>query len=202
VEPFDALAEEYQRVHADNPFQRSAIADLLSRLPPRSSVLDLGCGSGIPAAQSLAAAGHHVTGIDVSARMVELAKRQVPEGEFFQQDMMQARFDDATFDAVVAYFSLLMLPKSDVAIMLDRIYGWLRHDGLLSLGMVNFDADAEPVEFMGVQVRVTGYPPDGMADAILRAKLNLLSLETVEHQPSVGPIEPQIFCLAHKAATS
>jgi ubiquinone/menaquinone biosynthesis C-methylase UbiE len=202
VEPFDVIGEDYQRIHADNPFQRSAIADLLSRLPPRSSILDLGCGTGVPAAQSLVAAGHHVTGIDVSARMVELAKGQVPEGEFFQADMMQARFGDASFDAVVAYFSLLMLPKSDVAIMLDRIYGWLRNDGLLSLGMVNFDADAAPVEFMGVQVRVTGYPPDGMADAILRSKLNLISLETVEHQPSVGPVEPQIFCLAHKAATS
>jgi SAM-dependent methyltransferase len=202
VEPFDVIGEDYQRIHADNPFQRSAIADLLSRLPSRSSILDLGCGTGIPAAQSLAAAGHHVTGIDVSARMVELAKQQVPEGEFFQADMMQARFDDASFDAVVAYFSLLMLPKSDVAIMLGRICGWLRNDGLLSLGMVNFDADAEPVEFMGIRVLVTGYSPDGLAAAILQSKLTLLSLDSVEHQPSVGPSEPQIFCLAQKAATS
>jgi SAM-dependent methyltransferase len=202
VEPFDVIGEEYQRVHADNPFQHAAIADLLSRLPPRSSILDLGCGTGIPAAQSLAAAGHHVTGIDVSARMVELAKRQVPEGEFIHEDMMQARFDDATFDAVVAYFSLLMLPKRDVALMLDRIRGWLRSDGLFSLGMVNFDADAAPVEFMGIQVRVTGYSPDGMAAAIAESKLDLISLDTVEHQPPVGPIEPQIFCLAHKTATS
>lgn len=202
VQPFDAIGEEYQRIHADNPFQRSAIADLLSRLPPRSSILDLGCGTGIPAAQSLVAAGHHVTGLDVSARMVELAKRQVPEGEFLQEDMLQARFDDGIFDAVVAYFSLLMLPKSDVAIMLDRIHGWLRSDGLLSLGMVNFDADALPVEFMGVPVRVTGYSPDGMAAALVRSELNVISLDTVEHQPLVGPVEPQIFCLAHKAATS
>jgi ubiquinone/menaquinone biosynthesis C-methylase UbiE len=202
VQPFDVIGEDYQRIHADNPFQRSAIADLLSRLPPRASILDLGCGTGIPAAQSLAAAGHHVTGIDVSARMVELAKRQVPEGEFLQEDMVQARFDDASFDAVVAYFSLLMLPKSDVAIMLDRIYGWLRSGGLLSISMVNFDADAAPVEFMGVQVRVTGYLPDAMAAAISESKLNLISLETVEHQPSLGPSEPQIFCLAHKATTS
>ena len=202
MEPFDVIGEDYQRVHADNPFQRSAIADLLSRLPPRSSILDLGCGTGVPAAQSLVAAGHHVTGIDVSARMVEIAKRQVPKGEFFQTDMMQARFDDASFDAVVAYFSLLMLPKSDVAVMLDRIYGWLRNDGLLSLGMVNFDADAVPVEFMGIPIRVTGYSPDGMAAAILQSKLTLIALETVEHQPALGPSEPQIFCLAHKAATS
>lgn len=202
MEPFDIIGEDYQRVHADNPFQRSAIADLLSRLPPRASILDLGCGTGIPAAQSLAAAGHHVTGIDVSARMVELAKLQVPEGEFFQTDMMEARFDDARFDAVVAYFSLLMLPKRDVAVMLDRIRGWLRSDGLLSIGMVNFDADAAPVEFMGVPVRVTGYAPDGIAAALLQSRLTLISLETVEHQPSVGPSEPQIFCLAQKAATS
>ena len=143
-----------------------------------------------------------MTGIDVSARMVEIAKRQVPEGEFFHTDMMQARFDDASFDAVVAYFSLLMLPKSDVAIMLDRIYGWLRSGGLLSLGMVNFDADAEPVEFMGIRILVTGYSPDGMEAAILRSKLDLLSLKSVEHQPPLGPIEPQIFCLAQKSATS
>lgn len=202
MQPFDAIAEEYQRVHADNPFQRSAIEDLLSRLPPRSSILDLGCGSGVPTARSLAAAGHHVTGIDVSGRMLELARQQVPEGEFRQEDMMQARFDDASFDAVVAYFSLLMLPKSDVAVMLDRIHGWLRSDGLLSLSMVNFDADAVPVEFMGVHLRVTGYSPDGLADAIRGSKLTPISLETVEHQPSVGPIEPQIFCLAQKAATA
>lgn len=202
VEPFDVIAEDYQRVHADNPFQRSAIADLLSRLPPHSSILDLGCGTGIPTAQLLAAAGHHVTGIDVSARMVEIAKRQVPEGEFFHADMMRARFDDASFDAVVAYFSLLMLPKSDVTIMLDRISGWLRSGGLLSLGMVNFDADAVPVEFMGISIRVTGYSPDGLEAEILRSKLDLISLESVEHQPSLGPIEPQIFCLAQKAATS
>ncbi len=143
-----------------------------------------------------------MTGIDVSARMVEMAKRQVPEGEFFQADMMQASFDDASFDAVVAYFSLLMLPKSDVAVMLGRIHGWLRSGGLFSLGMVNFDADAAPVEFMGQRIRVTGYPPDGLADAILQSKLTLISLQSVEHQPSLGPVEPQIFCLAQKAATS
>jgi hypothetical protein len=134
--------------------------------------------------------------------MVEMANRQVPEGEFFQADMMQAHFDDASFDAVVAYFSLLMLPKSDVAIMLGRICGWLRSGGLLSLGMVNFDADAQPVEFMGIRVLVTGYSPDGMAAAILQSELTLISLESVEHQPSLGPSEPQIFCLAHKAGIS
>lgn len=198
MEPFDAIAEEYQRVHADNPFQRAALADLLSRLAPRSSILDLGCGTGVPAAQALAAEGHNVTGIDVSGQMVEMAKRQVPTDQFFQADMREVQFDDASFDAVVAYFSLLMLPKSDVAAMLGRIARWLRVDGLLSLGMVNFDADAEPVEFMGISFRVTGYSPAGMESAVRQSGLAVVSIDVVEHRPSVGPSEPQIFCLARK----
>jgi ubiquinone/menaquinone biosynthesis C-methylase UbiE len=200
MEPFDAIADNYQRVHADNPFQRAAVADLLGRLAPGSSILDLGCGSGVPASQALAAAGHNVTGVDVSGRMVELAKGQVPTGQFIREDMLRVQFDDASFDAIVAYFSLLMLPKRDVVAMLGRIARWLRGDGLFSLAMVNFDADAEPVEFMGISVRVTGYSPAGMESVVRQSGLTVISMDTVEHHPPEGPSEPQIFCLARKEA--
>ena len=41
-------------------------SDLCERLAPGSAVLDLGCGSGVPVAAALVAAGHAVTGLDLS----------------------------------------------------------------------------------------------------------------------------------------
>lgn len=45
------------------------------------SVVDLGCGSAIWAAE-VAKAGYRVVGVDISAAMVEIARTRVPEGEF------------------------------------------------------------------------------------------------------------------------
>jgi low temperature requirement protein LtrA len=42
-------------------------------------VLDLGCGSGLPATRALVDAGHTVIGVDVSREQAERARRNVPE---------------------------------------------------------------------------------------------------------------------------
>src|SRR5262245_18765198 len=46
-----------------------------------SSVVDIGCGSGIWADQ-LQRAGYRPIGVDYSPAMIELAKRRCPQGEF------------------------------------------------------------------------------------------------------------------------
>jgi SAM-dependent methyltransferase len=57
------------------------VAHLAGSGPTSARVLDLGCGSGI-AAERLAAAGHHVRGVDPSPEMLELARGRVPQARF------------------------------------------------------------------------------------------------------------------------
>ncbi len=45
------------------------------------TVVDLGCGSGIWA-RTLVEAGYSVRGVDISAEMIRMARRRVPEGDF------------------------------------------------------------------------------------------------------------------------
>jgi SAM-dependent methyltransferase len=53
-------------------------------------VLDLGCGSGLWA-RELAGAGYDVLGIDISASMIDIARRRVPQGEFQIGSLLKAK---------------------------------------------------------------------------------------------------------------
>ena len=50
-------------------------------------MLDLGCGTGLPTARQLTDAGLRVTGVDLSAGMLALARANVPDAEFVQADL-------------------------------------------------------------------------------------------------------------------
>jgi len=89
----------------------------LELLPPAGrATLDLGCGEGRVGA-SLEQRGHKVVGVDASPAMVELARER---HEALVADAAALSFDDASFDLVVAYMSLMNL---------DDLEGSLREAG-------------------------------------------------------------------------
>src|SRR4051812_44410349 len=63
----DRVGERYGQVFPHKEGQVAAGDWLAEHLQPGSRVLDVGCGTGIPTARRLTDAGHHVTGIDISA---------------------------------------------------------------------------------------------------------------------------------------
>ena len=77
---FDGVAGDYARSNAENPLLRAmrarALAELTSRVPEGSHVLDLGCGPGTDD-ETLARAGYRVTGVDWSPAMVAEATHRI-----------------------------------------------------------------------------------------------------------------------------
>src|SRR5262249_57706897 len=91
----DAYREDLAYIHdaGFGGYARSAAAVLLRALrqagAERGLVIDLGCGSGILAAE-IAAAGYDVLGFDISSAMVALARRHVPQAHFPVQSLWAA----------------------------------------------------------------------------------------------------------------
>jgi len=66
------------------------VLDLLRHAGIRSGLLvDLGCGSGIMAAE-VCAAGYDVLGIDISAAMIALARSRAPRARFRVESLLTA----------------------------------------------------------------------------------------------------------------
>ena len=200
MEVFDQLAEKYQGQHSHNPFQTALTERVAGLLPAGSSVLDLGCGTGVPTAKILTESDHRVVGVDISGGMLRLAREQVPAAEFVQADFAGLPADFGSFEAVTAFFSLLMLSKAQIEATLTKAAGWLKPGGHLALGMVNFDADSMPFEFLGVPVKVSGYLQADLAALLSRTGFTVLDIETVDFTPAGGPPESQIFALAQRPA--
>src|SRR5437764_8572996 len=118
---YDALSYHYRADDADDGRYAPWLAALHRRVPTPAEVLDLGCGCGVPVARSLADAGHHVTGIDVSEVQIERARRLVPAGTFLRADATRLNLPSASFDAVVCLYALIHLPLATQPPLIQRI---------------------------------------------------------------------------------
>jgi SAM-dependent methyltransferase len=107
------------------------LAGLLTRLPGRGRVLDIGCGCGIPVARRLAAAGHQVTGVDISDVQISRARQLVPGATFIRADATELNFPASSFGAVISLYALIHMPLDRQSHLLHDIAGWLRPGGWL-----------------------------------------------------------------------
>ncbi|WP_037855085.1 class I SAM-dependent DNA methyltransferase [Streptomyces sp. NRRL S-340] len=205
AEAFDSIGERYDAAFPHKDGQIEATDWLVASLPAGARVLDLGCGTGVPTARRLAQAGLDVVGVDLSARMVALARAQVPGARFHQGDLADVRphgpLDLGRFEAVAAFFSLLMLPRAEIPGVLSSVRELLVPQGLFALSMVEADADDLPVAFLGSTIRVSGHPRGELRAVVERAGFEVVEESSRSYAPSApdpadgpgAPPEVQLF---------
>jgi len=146
---YDEMAADYLRWSSGSPVRLHWLDVILAAVPPQSSLLDLGCGAGIPVAQHMARAGHKVIGIDGSARQIALARRNVPQGTFMTADMTTVEFAPGSFDAVTAFYSITHVPREEHLRLMKKIRGWLKPEGLFLASLGSGDSPGWTGEWLG-----------------------------------------------------
>ncbi|MET8831370.1 methyltransferase domain-containing protein [Streptomyces sp. NPDC004610] len=192
---FDAIGAAYEDAFAASEPHRRSLDRLLERLAPGSRVLDVGSGTGRPTAETLAAAGHDVRGIDISPVMVGIAARQVPGASFECADIRALPLPRARFDAVCVYFSLLQMTRAEQSDLIGRLAEALRPGGQLVLATIPLEVEDFEVVFLGQTVRATSFSAEQVAALVAEAGLTVLEREEVLFTPALpeaGP-EPQLF---------
>lgn len=111
----DALAATYHEFFT--PVTAMAIEPLLDAvsLRPGTHLLDVAAGPGALAAAA-ANRGAQAVGVDLSPRMIELARRLYPAIEFREADVEHLPFPDRTFDVVICGFGLGHFPRPEAAV--------------------------------------------------------------------------------------
>ena len=128
---YAALAATGADVHGEASFCAALV-------PPRSRVLDAGCGTGRVAIR-LAELGYECVGVDLDASMLDEAKRQAPQIPWLQSDLVTLDLPAAgfpeSFDLVVAAGNVIpLLAAGTEAEVVRRLAAPLGSGGLLVAG--------------------------------------------------------------------
>ncbi|GAB7067415.1 class I SAM-dependent methyltransferase [Mycolicibacterium hodleri] len=122
----DTVIAVYQRygsvwakLRDEHLVERSWLDRFCDVLPVGGTVLDIGCGSGIPIARELIRRGVNVTGFDGSSTMLALFERNVPATPVHLGDMRELSLG-RRFDGLLAWDSLFHLSPSDQRAMFPR----------------------------------------------------------------------------------
>lgn len=133
---YDRVAEEYTRLISDElkdkPLDREALDRFAARVADKGRVCDLGCGPG-QVARYLHGRGADAFGIDLSPVMLEQVRRLNPVIEFRQGNMRALDLPDGALAGIAAFYSIIHIPREEVAVVLEELRRVLQPGGLLLL---------------------------------------------------------------------
>ena len=103
---WDFYASFYDRLIAFLPIRQRSIH--LAELKPGERVLVDGCGTGLDL--PLLPSGVQVTAVDLSSKMIELARAKATPARLALMDAQRLALPDATFDCVVLHLIVAIVP--------------------------------------------------------------------------------------------
>ncbi|MFE4599235.1 class I SAM-dependent methyltransferase [Kitasatospora indigofera] len=101
------------------------------------------------------------------------------------------------FDAVCAFFPLLVMPRQDVEHALERIASWVAPGGLLVFATVPGDLDEQPMEWMGRRIAVSSLPTPDVLGRLDAAGLQVTHHHTAPFRPDSPLAAPEEHLFVH-----
>lgn len=145
IDWYNKHAKEFAQKAATHVYDSFATFEKL--LPKGGKILDAGCGSGRDVSYFIRD-GFDATGMDISSGLIEVAKKDYPQGKFLVADMRSLPFKENDFDGLWSSASLLHFEnRGDVLKSLQEFYRVLKEHGVLFISVKLQTKDKTGLEY-------------------------------------------------------
>lgn len=201
---YDKIATTYLSWTSEIPSPRVAFLEKLFAVTPSgpdSVALELGCGAGVPGTKTLAEHYGRVVANDISDAQITLAKENLASHgnvQFVAGDMTKLTFEPASLDAVVAFYSIIHLPRPDQVYMFKQILAWLKPRGWLLCNLGTTDNPGRTVSWLeGTQMYWSGFNADEYLGLLKECGFVKIESQILEDDEN-GRMVPFLWILAAK----
>lgn len=197
---YNKAALEYAKIFSKNPNYLIVLNKIINKLPKNSKVLDAGCGAGIPVSKFLSKK-FKVIGIDISSRMLKLAKKNVPNAKFKKISLTKIKFRPQTFDLICSFFSLFHVKKEKIPTVLKNFYKSLRNNGYLIVALGESKKEKEEfLNFLGEKIYYASTPKEKLEKILKKLGFKLIFSKYLyfRYFRREKRIEKELFIIARK----
>ncbi|HAQ02741.1 TPA: hypothetical protein DEP30_03160 [Candidatus Nomurabacteria bacterium] len=131
---YNKIAKDWHTDHEKDDWWYEGTDKFISYLKEGNSVLDIGCAGGVKS-KYLINKGLRVTGIDFSENFIDIAKKEVSNGNFRVMDINNIDKLNETFDGIFIQAVLLHIPKNEVLNILKKVVSKLNEGGYLYIAV-------------------------------------------------------------------
>ncbi|WP_169983294.1 class I SAM-dependent methyltransferase [Microbispora sp. H10836] len=188
AEAYDAVAVLYAELFRDSldrlPLDRAMLAAFAEsvRAAGAGPVAELGCGPGY-VTEHLRGLGLDVFGVDLSPRMIELAREAYPDLRFEVGSMHALDLADGELAGILSWYSVIHTPPRELPPYFAEFRRVLAPGGVLLLGF--FQSEGDPVsEFDHKAAPAYRWPIDDLAE--LAREADFLEIGRMQREPLEG----------------
>jgi SAM-dependent methyltransferase len=195
---YDTIAHAYA-VHisdelAGKPFDREILTRFAAAVAGRGNLCEVGCGPG-HVSRFLRDLGADVFGLDLSPRMVEEARKLNPDIDFRVGNMLALPLPDSSLAGIVAFYSIVNLPRETLPAVFAEMARVLQPGGLLLVAFHAGDEVLRPREEWGLQISMEYFhhAPSMVLELLREAGL------VIDEVRERGPYAPEVEYQSHRA---
>jgi SAM-dependent methyltransferase len=107
---YEAVASEFVERREQSSIGVATVRTWARSLPSGASILDLGCGHGVPISMALINDGFVIYGVDASPSLTAGFRRRFPHAHVACEAVEDSPFFGRTFDGIVAVGLIFLLP--------------------------------------------------------------------------------------------
>jgi 2-polyprenyl-3-methyl-5-hydroxy-6-metoxy-1,4-benzoquinol methylase len=192
--------ESYKDKFMSFPLYEDKVKDFITFLPHKNKVLDLGCGPG-NVLNVLCSSGKEfsVTGLDLSEKMIEVAKNNIPTGEFYCKDIRDINFSEDSFDVIILSFCIVHLEHSDVEALIKKISKYLENKGKIYLSfMEGKKSGFETTSFSKEEIYFNYYSADEIVNLLNKYGFKTFKISKQDYPETDGTFTTDVFIFAEK----
>lgn len=159
---YDRIADQWHSNKREQPYINRVLryVDLvLEGLNAGDRVLDLGCGTGAPIAKYIVQKGFSLVGFDESEKMLDIARKEVPQAEFTQANMIDVQLPGG-FAAAIAWDSIFHVERDYHSRIFCKLANSLEACGRLLLSVGGSGGESFSSEMFGQTFFYSGHEPD------------------------------------------
>lgn len=154
---YDAVAKEYAETfsgeHEKKPKDQEILRRFSQEIGDRRPVWDFGCGPG-QTTKYLQNLGIAISGLDLSEKILEQARRIHPEIHFLKGSILELEFENDSIAGVVAFYVIVHFTEEQVGIAFREVFRVLQPGGMF---LFTYHIGEETIhldEFLGKKVDI------------------------------------------------